>query len=76
MIINGALVTLIDSASQQVGALDAELARLSQRRQDLQAAIEQGIRGAVADRGHELPERWEARPSDDGLGLIVSWEEE
>jgi len=74
MILKGAMVTLLDSASQQMAAIERELARLTSQRDQLNAAIQQGIREAVQQRGYELPERWEAQQTDDGL--VVEWDDE
>ena len=75
MTIMGPLVTLIDSAGQQVQALEVELARLARRRDELNEAIQRGIVEMVRERGHELPEHWEAQPAPDGVGLVVTWDE-
>ena len=76
MLLKGPLVELIDSAGQQVQMLNAEIARLTDRRERLEAAIKEGIEQMIRERGHELPEHWEAQPSVDAQGLIVSWSED
>ena len=74
MVLKGALVVLLDSASREAQALETELTRLSARRDELNRAMELSIREAVQQRGHELGERWEAQPSADGL--VVSWDDD
>ena len=74
MTLKGPLVVLLDNASQQVQGLEAEIARLSARRDDLNRAMEGAIREAVKQREYTLPERWEAQPSADGL--VVSWDDD
>lgn len=74
MILKGAWVALLDSAAQQVTGLEQELARLAQQRDTLNAAIQQGIREAIQQRGVELPERWEAEPVEGGIRVV--WDDD
>jgi hypothetical protein len=74
MMLTGPIVTLLDSAAQQVQGLEAEIARLSARRDELQRAFEQGIREAIQSKGYELPEHWKAQPTAHGLQVV--WDDE
>jgi len=74
LVLKGPLVTLVDVATQRVQLLEAELARMAQGRDEVNRAIQRAIAEAAAQRGHELPERWEARPVDGGLE--ITWDDE
>ena len=76
MEIYGPLVRLVHNAAEHINRLNADITRLVEERDALEAAIREGIIESVNQRGHELPEKWEAQPSPDGLRLIVSWSED